>query len=128
MTANPPESSLCVACIQTEPVMGDKARNTRDTLERIAEAAAAGANLVVLPELCNTGYVFETRAEAFALAETIPEGETTATWLKAAERHQLTVVAGITEREGDVLYNSAVVVGPQGVVGRYRKKIGRAHV
>lgn len=121
MTATPSESSLCVACIQTEPVIGDKARNVRDTLDRVAAAAAAGANLVVLPELCNTGYVFETREEAFALAETIPDGETTAAWMQAAARHGITVVAGITEREGDVLYNSAVVVGPRGFIGRYRK-------
>jgi predicted amidohydrolase len=121
MTTIAPESHLRVACVQTEPVIGEKARNVRDTLERIAEAASAGANLVVLPELCNTGYVFETRDEAFALAETVPDGETNRAWMESAAKHRLTVVAGITEREGDALYNSAVVVGPQGFIGRYRK-------
>jgi predicted amidohydrolase len=121
MTTIAPESHLRVACVQTEPVIGEKARNVRDTLERVAEAASAGANLVVLPELCNTGYVFETRDEAFALAETVPDGETTRAWMDAAAKHRLTVVAGIAEREGEVLYNSAVVVGPRGFIGRYRK-------
>jgi predicted amidohydrolase len=121
MMPSPPESSLRVACIQTEPVIGDKAHNLKQTLTRVAEAAAAGANLVVLPELCSTGYVFATRQEAFALAEPVPEGPTTAAWAEAAARHDLHIVAGIAERDGDVLYNSAVVVGPQGYVGRYRK-------
>jgi predicted amidohydrolase len=121
MTPSLSESSLRVACIQTEPVIGDKAYNMKQALVRVAEAAAAGANLVVLPELCSTGYVFETRQEAFSLAEPVPDGPTTAAWAEAAARHDLYIVAGIAERDGDVLYNSAVIVGPQGYVGRYRK-------
>ncbi len=72
-----PSSSLVrVACIQMEPRFGDTATNVAHSVELIERAADGGAKLIVLPELANTGYVFETREEAFALAETIPGGPT----------------------------------------------------
>lgn len=115
------ESPIRVACLQMEPRIGEKTHNMARTLAMIDEAARAGANLVVLPELCNTGYVFETREEAFELAEPLPDGPSTQAWLEAAARHRMTIVAGITERDGESLFNSAVVVGPKGYIGRYRK-------
>lgn len=116
-----PESKVRIACLQMEPHVGDKERNLARSVEMIDEAAEANANLVVLPELCNSGYVFNTRAEAQSLAEEIPEGPTCRTWVDAAARHEMHIVAGIAERDGRALYNSAVVIGPQGVIGTYRK-------
>lgn len=116
-----PESALRVACLQMEPHVGEKERNLARSLEMIEQAARAGAKLAVLPELCNTGYVFETRDEAFGLAEEVPTGPTTQAWMKAAAKHAMVIVAGITEREGDNLYNGAVIVGPKGYIGKYRK-------
>lgn len=123
MTDGPhlPESNVRIACLQMEPRVGEKDKNLARSLEMIDEAAAAGANLVVLPELCNSGYVFATRDEAFQLAEEIPDGPTCRDWAGAAERHSLYIVAGIAERDGRALYNAAVVVGPLGVIGKYRK-------
>ena len=118
---HPPESRVRIACLQMEPVIGQKDANVARSLELIEQAAGEGANLVVLPELCNTGYVFETRDEAFGLAEEIPAGPTTAQWAEAAARHGMHIVAGITERDGRALYNSAAIVGPRGFVGTYRK-------
>jgi len=115
------ESSLRVACLQMEPRVGEKERNVARSLELIARAAEAGAQLAVLPELCNSGYVFETRDEAFALAEPIPDGSTVKTWMSAATKYGMVLVAGIAERDGDNLYNAAVVVGPKGYIGTYRK-------
>nr|NIS43452.1 hydratase [Desulfuromonadales bacterium] len=120
-TQHPPESKVRIACLQMEPVIAEKAKNVARSLELIRGAAKAGANLVVLPELCNSGYVFETREEAFALAEEIPEGPTTKKWVTAAARHSLHIVAGIAERDGGALYNSAAVIGPNGFIGTYRK-------
>jgi len=116
-----PESALRIACIQMEPHVGDQEGNLARSLEWIGRAAAQDADLVVLPELCNSGYVFETRQEACAVSEEIPNGRTTQAWMKAAARHDLVVVAGITEREGEDLYNAAVIVGPRDYLGRYRK-------
>ena len=73
-----PESGLRVACLQMEPRIGEKSENVARSLEMMERAARAGAKLVVLPELCNTGYVFSTREEAFELAEEVPGGPTTA--------------------------------------------------
>jgi len=115
------ESKLRIACLQMEPRVGEKDRNVARGLELIGRAAAGGANLVVLPELCNSGYVFETREEAYALAEEVPDGPTTRAWMQAAATHRLVIVAGITEREGANLYNAAAIVGPSGFIGRYRK-------
>src|SRR6516164_3876369 len=93
------EAAIKIACIQMEPVVGEKERNIRRSLELIEEAAANGAHLLVLPELCNSGYVFDSREEAFALAEEIPNGPTSRGWQDAARKHGLHIVAGINERD-----------------------------
>lgn len=116
-----PESPVRVACIQFEPRIGEKRGNVERSLELIAVAASRGAQLVVLPELCSTGYVFESRHEAFGLAEAIPDGSTVRAWAEAARLHGLYIVAGITELADQALFNSAAVVGPEGFVGVYRK-------
>jgi predicted amidohydrolase len=115
------EATVKIACVQMEPIVGEKDRNLRRSIELIEEAAGNGAGLVVLPELCNSGYVFETREEAFALSEEVPAGPTSEAWMQLAARHGLHIVAGINEREGDALYNSSVVIGPNGHVGTFRK-------
>ncbi|MCX5478587.1 nitrilase family protein [Kaistia geumhonensis] len=115
------EAPLTVAAIQMEPRIGEVEANLARSVALIEEAAGHGAKLVVLPELCNTGYVFESRAEARALAESIPDGRSTQLWIETARRLGLHIVAGITEREGELLYNSAVILGPDGLIGRYRK-------
>jgi len=120
-SAKMPESPVRVACIQFEPKIGEKQRNVERSLELIAAAASRGAQLVVLPELCNTGYVFESRREAFGMAETIPDGSTVRAWAESARSHGLYIVAGITELADQALFNSAAVVGPEGFVGVYRK-------
>lgn len=121
MTAARAESLVKIACIQMEPQVGAKSRNVEKTLALIDQAARNGAKLIVLPELCNSGYVFETREEAFGLAEEIPAGPTTKAWCDAAARHQAYLVAGICERDGDTLFNAAVIVGPAGYIGTFRK-------
>jgi N-carbamoylputrescine amidase len=115
------EATVRIACIQMEPLVGEKEPNVGRSLELIENAAANGARLLVLPELCNSGYVFNSREEAFALAEEIPDGPTCSAWAGAARKHSLHIVAGINERDGQTLYNAAVVIGPSGYVGRFRK-------
>lgn len=115
------EASVKIACIQMEPLVGKKDRNVKRSVELVEQAAAHGARLIVLPELCNSGYVFESREEAFALAEEIPQGPTCKAWMDIAQRRGVHLVAGISERHGDALYNAAVVIGPSGYVGTFRK-------
>lgn len=122
-TTNPThaESAIRVACIQMEPKVGELEANIADSVARIDAAAAQGARLLVLPELCSSGYVFETRAEAYALAEEIPHGPASRAWIDAARRHDCYIVAGIAERAGQRLFNSSVLIGPDGHIGTFRK-------
>ena len=111
---------MLVAVAQIEPVLGDRERNRAVCLESLEEAAGAGCSLVVLPECASAGYVFDSPEEAFRQAEEVP-GPFTEALEEACARLGLTCVAGMLEREGDVLRNTAVLVGPEGVAGRYRK-------
>jgi predicted amidohydrolase len=115
------ESRVTVACVQMCPEVGAKVRNVAHSIELIEQAHARGANLIVLPELCNSGYVFESREEAFALSEALADGDTIGQWSTLAASLGITLVAGYAERDGDSLYNSAAVIGPRGVLGGYRK-------
>jgi predicted amidohydrolase len=117
------ESMVTLSAVQFEPRIGYKEENVKRSIGLINEAADKGANLIVLPEMCNTGYMFNTRAEAFEVAEKIPEGPTTKAWMKAANDRNVYVVAGIGElaEDGNSCYNSAVLVGPDGFIGRHRK-------
>lgn len=121
MTAEGVEKIVRVACVQMEPEISATKKNVAVSVGRIKEAAAAGAQLIVLPELCNTGYVFRDRDEAMALAEPVPSGPTCDAWSAIAAKLGLHLVAGISERDGEDLFNSAVVIGPDGYLATYRK-------
>jgi predicted amidohydrolase len=109
-----------VAVAQTEPRLGENERNLEAGLVRFEEAVAAGAELLVLPECAIPGYMFDSLEEAMPYAEEIP-GPTTEALEAACRRLGAHVVCGLLEREADVLYNAAVLVGPDGLIGSYRK-------
>lgn len=115
------ESVVKIACCQIEPTIGEKEENVEKTLRFAGEAARGGAEIILLPELANTGYMFDTREEAFSLAEVVPGGETTRMWEEFAQDQGVYLTAGVAEREGYRLYNSSVLIGPEGYVGSYRK-------
>jgi predicted amidohydrolase len=110
-----------VASVQMESLMGDKAANLARSIDLVEQAAARGAKLVVLPELANTGYMFDSREEALALSEPVPAGDSAQAWIALAQRLGIYLVAGIAEREGELLYNAALIAGPEGYLGTYRK-------
>ena len=119
--AHPAEAEITVACLQFEPDFGDLRRNIEASVALLDQAADAGATLAVLPELCDSGYVFETREEAFGLGSDPTSSPSIRAWSDAAARRGLHVVAGFCERAGAALYNSAAVIGPEGLIGVYRK-------
>ena len=116
-------SPVRVAVVQFDPQVGtqNRAANLSTSLELALEAVNNGANLIVLPELTNTGYFFQNRQDAFDHAEAVPEGPSVGSWEDFARHHQVYLVAGLTEREGSKLYNTGVLVGPDGFIGKYRK-------
>ncbi|MBV9454265.1 MAG: hypothetical protein JOZ19_09130 [Rubrobacter sp.] len=111
-----------IACAQYVIRDGDQEANQERSTTAILDAARAGADLVVLPELANSGCDL-SREHALNLAEELgnPGGPTLQAWKKASEETNVLVVGGILERKGDTLYNSALVVGPNNFLGRYRK-------
>jgi len=110
---------LTVAAAQFEPRPGDVRWNISRSIELAARAGVRGADLVVLPELGTTGYYMFDRFRD--LAEPL-DGPTITIMTELARRWDFHVVVGLAERApDDRFYDSAVLVGPGGVAGVYRK-------
>ena len=110
-----------VAACQVSLRVGEVAANRAAALEAVRAAAAAGARIIVLPELTPSGYVFESPAEARSLAEPA-DGPTVTGWAAEAARLEVIIVGGFCELGRDnLLFNSAALVDPGGVRAVYRK-------
>ena len=105
---------------QTGPKLGNKERNLRQISEQASKARKKNVDLLVFPELHLTGYTM--RDEVSHLAESIP-GPSTRKVETLAREHGVHVVFGMPEESEvkGVIHNTAVFVGPKGLVGRYRK-------
>jgi predicted amidohydrolase len=111
-------ASFRVAFVQGRPTFGRSEQN----LERgLALAAGVRAELVILPELWSSGYVFSSHAEVAALAEDAASGPTARALTAAARRERRHYIAGFPERARGRIYYSAMLVGPAGVKAVYRK-------
>lgn len=111
-----------VAVIQMEADPASKVQTIKRSLGLIRSAVAGGARLIVLPELAATRYLLSGVAELESVAEPVSGGEALDAWCEAARVHDIYVVAGFAERDtAGRFYNSAAVIGPQGVLGIYRK-------
>jgi predicted amidohydrolase len=113
-------SEVSLACCQLAPRVGEVDHNRSAAHEAIVEAAENGAQIVVLPELANSGYVFEDAAEARACAEPL-DGPTVAGWTMLARDHELVIVGGLCECDGSVLRNTSVIIDRNGLRAAYRK-------
>ena len=110
---------VTIACCQIDPTIGELTANAELIEAQIRLAVAAGADIVVLPELATSGYMFADADEARALALT-PTDSAFANWSAAAG--DSIVIGGFCELGDDTrLYNSAVMVDGTGVIARYRK-------
>jgi predicted amidohydrolase len=110
------------AAIQFEPTLFSKSANLEALLRLTEEAAAGGAKLIVTPEMATTAYCWATRDEIASDVEPVP-GPTTQRFAEIAAEHDCWIVVGLAEvdPETDIYYNSAVLIGPGGPVGLYRK-------
>ncbi|HCT8043937.1 nitrilase family protein [Pseudomonas aeruginosa] len=114
-------AKVTVACCQIAPRIGAQEHNLRLAERAIREAARRGANVVVLPELAASGYVFADRGEALALAET-RDGPSLGLWKALAGELDLVIVGGFCERlDPQRVANSAALVDADGVRAIYRK-------
>jgi predicted amidohydrolase len=107
-----------VGFIQFEVLFGEKEHNLK-AVSRLIERQKA--DLWVLPELFNTGYIFTSSDELDRLAEKVPDGETTQFLILVAKKFNTCIVAGLAEKNYQQYYNSAVFVNNKGFQGLYRK-------
>ncbi|HEY2654539.1 MAG TPA: nitrilase-related carbon-nitrogen hydrolase [Solirubrobacteraceae bacterium] len=110
-----------VACCQIEPDVGSPESSAARARAALAAAIDRDARIVVLPELCNSGYVFRSTAEALAAA--VPaDGALLAGWVQEAARGDAVVIGGFCELGDDgEIFNSSAIVDRDGVVAVYRK-------
>jgi predicted amidohydrolase len=106
------------AFYQYNPIFGRKDENLEKFLSAVQDA---DTDLLVLPEFFATGYQFISKEEVEELSERVPGGHTTQFLSELARRKNFHIVAGIAEREGDSFFNSAILTGPDGFIGVYRK-------
>lgn len=112
--------SPIVASVQFQPSLLDVEANIKVAQQMVFEAAGKGARLVVLPELCLSGYVFENKREA-ANCSQYKNGYQTEAFIPLARRFNTHIVFGYVEAYDGKLYNSAAVVGPSGLVANCQK-------
>lgn len=112
-------SDVSVAVVQMLSDPNNPAANRAETVARCKQAARAGAKLIVLPELVISGYCLD-RERLEGAAEPVC-GETFVQWASVSREYQVFIVGGFCERAGDNLYNAAMLVGPDGIIGVYRK-------
>lgn len=115
------KEKLKVALAQISCKRGDKTENIRKIERNVERASKEGADLVVFPELSLTGYLL--RDQIYELAETIP-GQSTDILEKLAKKTGAHIVFGMPELSSKTqatVYNTAVLVGPNGLIGKYRK-------
>ncbi len=106
-----------IGFVQTSPEFGQTSRNLG---RAIAQLDSAVGDLLVLPELFSTGYRFTSQEELNRLAEPLDGPTVRAVAAHCRERRRF-VVAGLAEHAAEGVYNSAIVVGPEGLLGTYRK-------
>ncbi|MEU0989506.1 nitrilase family protein [Streptomyces sp. NPDC005953] len=121
MTTASAPSTVTVACCQLAPQVGRTTDNRARIESAVRAAAGKGANIVVLPELANSGYVFESADELLSLAEPI-DGPTIRKWEALARELRLVIVSGFAELGADGrAYNSGVLIDETGLRAAYRK-------
>jgi 5-aminopentanamidase len=109
-----------VAGIQMEPVLLNREQNLARCLEQIKTAANKGVNLVVFPEATLSGYIFNSLDEARPIMEPVP-GPSTERILEYCRKLNVYAVLGLLEEDQDMFFNTAVLLGPSGLIGKYRK-------
>lgn len=112
--------NVIVAAIQFKPELLNVNRNIEQSLQYVFEAATKGAKIIVLPELCTSGYAFENFREAANCAQE-KDGYQTRQFETLAQDLSCYVVFGYPETCNGMLYNSAMVVGPRGHLENIQK-------
>jgi len=122
---------LRAAAVQMECKLGDVETNTETILRWCEKSAKEGAELVCFPELCHSGHIlYNSFAELsspdiydrlWRIAEEVPEGTFAQRMIQASKRLNTTIGTGLSEKRNNVVYNTYMLTGPRGFIGKYRK-------
>jgi predicted amidohydrolase len=118
-------SPFKLALVQMRVDGGRPEENRQRASQRIAEAAANGATIVLLPEAMDLGW---THSSARSHAGSIPEGLTCRMLHEEAKHHRLYVCSGLIEADGDRIYNSAILVDPTGQILLHHRKLNELDI
>ncbi len=116
--------TLKIAVAQFAPKDGNKEYNLSVIEKLTAKAKSAGAEVISFHEMSVTAYTFFKdldREQVKSYAEKVPDGESTKKLIKIAEKHDITVFAGLVEIENDQLYNTYIGVDKTGLKAKFRK-------
>ncbi|MFM7833171.1 MAG: carbon-nitrogen hydrolase family protein, partial [Planctomycetaceae bacterium] len=113
-------SPMKIAGIQTDVVFRDTSANLAALETAVLSEVRQGTDLTIFPECYASGYCFDSLEEALEFGESIP-GPSTDRVAALCRQLRTHVVFGLLERDGDRLYNAAVLIGPDGLIGSYRK-------
>ncbi len=125
MTSQSVLNTFRLALVQMRVDGGRKEENMARAEARIAEAAHAGAQVVLLPEALTLGW---THPSAASEAEPIPDGESYRRLSDCARRQKVYVCAGLVERHGDRIFNAAALIGPGGELLLHHRKINELEI
>lgn len=113
-------ASYRIAGVQMDVQIGEIDANLDHMCQKLREAHAGGALITVFPECAVPGYCFGSLEEALPYSQPVP-GPATARMSQLCAELQCYAIFGMLERDGDRVFNAAVLVGPEGVIGNYRK-------
>jgi len=103
---------------QFNPSFGEVEKNLKKVIEKIHNT---DAELIVLPELPFTGYYFKDRDELKTFAEDPKESKTVSSLVELCREKDMFLVTGFTEKADGKIFNSALLLGPAGIIQTYRK-------
>lgn len=108
-----------VGFLQFGPIL----MQVEENIDKISKIISTTGNfdLLVIPELANSGYVFVNKSELAEVAEEIPNGYFVEKLTELAKEKDGYIVSGICEKKGETFFNSSVLVGPEGYIGKHRK-------
>ena len=107
-----------VGYYQFRPVFGKPQANCRRVLRALATVEA---DLIVIPELAFTGYLFRDRRERAAMAEEPRRSSIVGSLIALCRERSMYLVTGFAEKARDKIFNSALLLGPRGLIQTYRK-------
>ena len=109
-----------IACVQMDCLIGEPAANRDKIIRQTRAAAERDAHLVIFPECALTGYAFESLEEAAPFAEEL-DGASAEAFANVCRETGVYVAVGFIEADAGKFYNSVMLLGPEGVIGTYRK-------